>query len=315
MSGPMNAEAGLSCPHCATPRDIYRYCMNCGFDFSRLAHPSVADETALVEAEYAAVTDDADPNPVDRAPHHTVERPPVAAQPPVVPPPAAESSLPLVGGASAPVMVGIAAAALCILLLIGAAMVSVLGDDDPPATRSPDATSTASDASEKPSQAPGEPRCWDGSSANSLSDCTEPRGTVGLAWVFPSFIESQCTNKSPNGAKPAKWSCRVAAPQGGRVTIRYREHTSVKRALATYDRGFGRGNRTTAKSPRDDIERYLWRARRAGNTGAWTVTSLYADYPWAVTVKGRSRDAVDDAFSNVVEFRNPRRIIGQPAEG
>ncbi len=33
----MDGEAGLSCPQCSAARDIYRYCMNCGFDYDTLA--------------------------------------------------------------------------------------------------------------------------------------------------------------------------------------------------------------------------------------------------------------------------------------
>ncbi len=301
MSGPKNVEAGLSCPQCANPRDIYRYCMNCGFDFADLA-----ESEAPFDSSHYAATDEAD----------TAEP---AAVPPshVLPPPTTEPTPPIVGGASAPVMLGIAFAAICVLLIIGAAMISVLGnDEDKPSqtvSENPNSASSNGSTPNDPTPAPDGARCWDGSAAATVSDCTAPTGTVGLAWVFPSFQESQCTNKSASGAKPAKWRCRVTAPGGGQVTIRYREHGSVAKAQATYTRDLGRANRRSVLSAREDVERYVWRAASSDNNGLWVVSSLYAEHPWSVTIKGRQRASVDRAFAEVVEFRNPRRMTGQPS--
>lgn len=308
----MDGEAGLRCPQCSAARDIYRYCMNCGFDYSGL--PDELDPPTSpygdITPAYAAepVSDVLDGSVVEA---DTAERPAVATQP-VLPPPIHDEPMRIVGGRSAPVILGLVAAAVFVLILIGAAIVSLIGsgDDDPEATDSEPSSQGPSDDPASPDAAG--PTCWNGTQVAGLSECPDPSGTDGLAWVFPSFDPQECTMRREN---PAKWNCTVETAEGDKVRIRYREHKGVERALTAYTAKYGLKNRTEVLSAREDIERYVWQAPRPNNNGVWAISSMYAEYPWSVTIKGQKSDAVEAAFNDDVEFRNPRRLAGSPAEG
>jgi hypothetical protein len=313
MSGPTNAENGLSCPQCATARDIYRYCMNCGFDFASTAEdfspPTLAaSASASASASEGATTLHSPGEALSLDDTDTAERPAVGSQAILPPPP--DPSPPgsqLVGGTSAPMMVGIIAGAICLLLVLGAAIVSVLGDDDGQPADSASQGPNSPGTEESPTASAIGEECWDGTTADTQSECPIPTGTAGLAWVFPSFSEPDCTDKT-KGAKPTNWTCAISVSGGGKVRVRYREHKSVDRPLAAFNEEFGVRNRTAVLSPREDVERYIWQSPTASNTGKWLVSSMYAEHPWSVTVKGRSPVDVETVFVEVVEFRNPRRI-------
>lgn len=270
----MNAESALTCPQCATPRDIYRYCMNCGFDFS-----SDTDVEAVLQAEEAPIVE-------------------------VVAP----VSAPVVGGSSAAVMLVMIAVAVVVLLLVLAALfIPFNRSDDTPtagdATRSETAPSRAPEPS-KPAQA----TCWDGTSAATPAQCPALSGSAGLAWVFPSLDPTECTDQGKGRDKPAKWVCKVSLEDGNAVRIRYREHKSVDKALAGFARTYGAKNRDSVLSERDDLVRYVWRAPQADSEGRWSLTSMYAEHPWSVTIKGDSAGDVEGALSDAVEFRSARRL-------
>ena len=99
------------------------------------------------------------------------------------------------------------------------------------------------------------------------------------------------------------------------MKIRYREHKAVQRPLTAYTAKYGRQNRTAVLSARDDVERYVWRSPSTNNNGVWTLSSMYAEHPWSVTIKGQNADDVESALNNNVTFRNPRRLSGAPADG
>ena len=268
----MSAESALSCPQCATPRDIYRYCMNCGFEFSSdpavktvQLHPT--DETPIVE---------------------------VAA--------------PVVGGTSASVMLVMIAVAVVVLVLVVAALfIPFGGSDDTPATGG----ATRSEIDPSPAPEPSEPTqatCWDGTSAATPAQCPALSGSAGLAWVFPSLDPTECTDKGKAANKPAKWVCKVSLADGDAVRIRYREHNSVDKARAAFSQTYGAKNREPVLSERDNLVRYVWRAEEADSKGRWSLTLMYAKHPWSVTIKGDSAPDVEAALTDAVDFRNARRL-------
>jgi hypothetical protein len=329
----MNGETGLSCPQCNTARDIYRYCMNCGLDFGEVHDPGEPRSHRPKHAAYAlSSSTEAEPiarPPAPVRPRHiatttdtdTDERPAVSIQPvrptqPVLPPPAPDNNVTggnqLVGGSSAPIGLGLVAASVCVLLLVIAAMVSLLGEQNEPAANASGATSdTSADKLPAPSTLA---RCWNDQLATAIRECPVPTRTAGLAWVFPSFDRANCTNRTGGRKQPESWTCPVRVSGGGEAQIYYRQLKYVDRARANYDRRYGAKTRISVLSPREDVERYVWRTKRADNNGVWSVASMYAKYPWSVTVTGTSSDDVESAFKYEVEFRNPRRIIGRPAQ-
>jgi hypothetical protein len=274
----MNAESALTCPQCATPRDIYRYCMNCGFDFSSHASIDASPDSPLETADPPATE--------------------VAAT--------LEAVTPVVGGSSASVVLVMIVVAVAVLLLILAGLFIPFGSSD----ETPgDATSTGDAPS--PSRGPVEPAqatCWDATRAASAAACPEVRGDAGLAFVFPSLDPDECTDQRKGAGRPAKWMCKVSLDDGGAVRIRYREHRSVAKARAAYAETYGARNRDSVLSERDDVERYVWRASEADEEGRWSLSSMYAEHPWSVTVKGDSADDVEAALADLVRFRNPRRL-------
>ncbi len=290
----MNGEAGLSCPQCSAARDIYRYCMNCGFDYDTLAVGS--ESVGIFDVPEAVLVED------------TAERPAVPVHP-VLPPPADSEPNRLIGGRSAPVLLAMIAVAVFVLVLIIATIVSLIGSDDEPAeTAASDSSAPDNSGDDEPAGSDEfEATCWDGTEVSDLSECSEPSGVEGLAWVFPTFDQDTCKQKS---TEPAKWTCKVTTADGGTVKVRYREHKGVQGALAAYSSKYGTKNRTAVLSAREDVERYVWRSPRPNNNGVWTVSSMYAEHPWSVTVKGGKASDVEAAFNDSVEFRNPRRLSG-----
>lgn len=254
--------------------------MNCGFDFT------------------------SDPS-IDAPPDTSLET--------VGPPGTEEAAIddvvtPVVGGSSASVMLVMIGVAVVVLLLVVAALfIPFGGSDDTPAAE--DATSTDTDPprSSEPSE-PTRRDCWDGTSAATPAQCPALSGSAGLAWVFPSLDANECTDEGKGPSKPAKWVCRVSLADGGTIRIRYREHKSVDRALAKFSQKYGAKNREPVLSERDDVVRYIWRASEPDSEGRWSLTSMYAEHPWSVMIKGDAADEVEAALADAVEFRNARRL-------
>ena len=106
-------------------------------------------------------------------------------------------------------------------------------------------------------------RCWDGSVAEQLAQCSRPEGAAGLAWVFPNLAAQKCGAPTQTGPGVVlRILCVARLADGTRVQVGYYQWRSVRAGIAFYDGqgltrsdegGFVRwtgGSRRTRPSPR-----------------------------------------------------------------
>ena len=152
--------------------------------------------------------------------------------------------------------------------------------------------------------ADGTATCWDGEQVEAVDACTRPRGTDGVAWVFPSFDRDrlECVDElvaHPEYTRPTMWTCAQAV--GGRaVEVTYSEVTGVQDALRFLDRLHGPDARSTGPAT------YSWTATPTPG-GAWVASLLLRDLPFSVTVTAAQRSDAVRALE--------RRVRVRPAEG
>jgi hypothetical protein len=96
-------------------------------------------------------------------------------------------------------------------------------------------TSTSTSAASTPPAPPAPYRCWDGSDAQELKDCSRPKGVEGLRWVFPAMATEKCgkANKAGDGAV-LRVLCLHRFGDGTRVGVGYFEWRSVRAGRAFY---------------------------------------------------------------------------------
>jgi len=215
-------------------------------------------------------------------------------------------------------------AVLVLLLLIGGVAGGVLlaGQNDPddrstaqssdneaPATVAPD---SPSEASATESSTPAEPDgvvCWDGSSVQSARQCSAPTGVEGLAWMYPSFDRSECDRAGLPPPRLTVWQCWEYTPVGDRVLIRYSEWQSVALAEQSYA-SKQRGSTTSfERSPNGRVVRTVWRYDDVNREGRVTLSAVYRDWPFSVSIEGDSARAIDDGLDQLVVQRNPADVL------
>ena len=146
-------------------------------------------------------------------------------------------------------------------------------------------------------------RCWDGSGADQVSECSAPTGPEGLAWVFPLLPSQKCgapTRPGDGVVLRILCSARAGAGQGdgGRILIGYYQWESVAAATAFYD---GQGLERTEV---DGVYQYVNRSADVAK-----VAGLYVDEPYSVTVTMPPGTALDDG---VLSVRPTDQVRGEP---
>jgi hypothetical protein len=242
--------------------------------------------------------------------------PPPGAPPPSPAPPAPGNRSRFPGKAVALVAL--------VLVIIGGAFLGgwLLSDRDGPedeAAAEPPARSdvapTGQDPASLPPTTPTTPTipvgvvCWDGSSAAAARDCAPPAGIDGLAWVYPSFDRAQCV---PAGLPPPRltvWQCSQQTADGVSVLIRYNEWQSVDAAQASYTAKDRSSTRTLIRAPGGKVVQTVWRYDGVNREGRVTLSALYSDWPFSVSVEGPSLEAINDGLEHLVVQRDPGRIL------
>lgn len=127
-------------------------------------------------------------------------------------------------------------AAVVIGALVSGGLVAVLRNvgGGEPVSRQPDRaveSSTPTDSPESP-ESPATPapyRCWDGTPAPRLADCSRPSGEAGLRWVFPAIANQKCGASSAKGGEGVvvRVLCLHRLEDGTRVGVGYFQWRSV----------------------------------------------------------------------------------------
>jgi hypothetical protein len=150
-----------------------------------------------------------------------------------------------------------------------------------------------------------EATCWDGRTAP-VTDCTEPRGTRGVGWVFPSYRpgDERCARVRFRGkASPYDIACHLRFDQRP-VTVTYAVRGSSEGLLKAVRRSYG-----TKPVSEAEGERLVFRAAKADDEGLFRVTVVYADHPFAVTVEAPDRQLRDTALDELVSYRPADQVL------
>jgi hypothetical protein len=149
--------------------------------------------------------------------------------------------------------------------------------------------------------------CWDGEEAESVRQCSRPRGVDGLARVFASFrpAELECFDeleRNPSYNRPAMWTCTQTI--GGRpVSVTYSEVTARKPAVRFFDDLHGEDARGVVRDLRGGATAYIWTPQ--ATEGAWEGSLLLREGPFAVTVRAELRSDASRALQRRVLVRPP----------
>jgi hypothetical protein len=189
--------------------------------------------------------------------------------------------------------------------LVTAGIVVLLPGDshDGRASRPPDPSSTASSAAASTTPASQAPyRCWDGSDAETLRDCSRPTGEQGLQWVFPHLADRRCGKPTKTGPGVVlRILCSAKLSDGSRIRLGYYQWESVRAGIAFY--GAQHLTRTDANGF------HGW----TGGTGR-TVKSalLYVAAPYSQTVTIAASAVATAEDLQLMQPRPPTRVRGEP---
>lgn len=209
------------------------------------------------------------------------------------------------------VLVGAIVAAL--VLAGGAYAAKTIGDDDadpggqvqtPPSGGPTTPPATESTEPADPEETTDDPaavvRCWDGSRADTVDECTEPRGARGIQWVFPSLDTTKCT-KDKTETRPQIWACSARLGDGTEITLNYSQWNDLDEGLSYY-----RGQ-SYDETPWPG-GRVRWLIISAA--GEYKAAVMYRDEPWSVTIYAPNGDARDRALAKLVKMRPGDELRG-----
>ena len=128
------------------------------------------------------------------------------------------------------------------------------------------------DATRRPAPAPY--RCWDGSDAQSLKDCSRPTGEQGLHWVFPVLADQRCGKPTKTGPGVVlRILCSARLSDGSRIQLGYYQWDSVRAGVAFY------GAQNLTRSDGNGFHGWTGRA-----DGTLKSALLYVAAPYSQTV-------------------------------
>jgi hypothetical protein len=142
--------------------------------------------------------------------------------------------------------------------------------------------------------------CWDGRPVRRKSLCTDPAGTRGLQWVFPSFERdlSTCRRRVDLTVDPSLRSWRCETPGAGPPAVQYTEWLSSEAAAARYRRRF---DEPAVNFVVDGAAAgYQWRTSRPDANGRLRMTVAYLHWPYSATLYARTPLRLDRLCSTVV---------------
>jgi hypothetical protein len=212
---------------------------------------------------------------------------------------------PWLGGLLAVLVAGALVTAGLLVLLPGSAE-----DDNSRAGRQPGESSSASDAGSTAPATPAPYRCWDGSDAQKLKDCSRPTGVEGLRWVFPAMADEKCgkPNTSGGAGLELRMLCLHRLQDGTRIGVGYFAWQSIPAGFAFYK---GQGLQPS-KVPGPD-----GRPVHFGFFGIEGATvkaaSLFAKEPFSLTITYPATTTLSEQDQQALAPRPPDQVRGAPA--
>ena len=174
-------------------------------------------------------------------------------------------------------------AALTVLVLLGVALTWAIGARDDPAQGPLDSGGST--------EAFGA-RCWDGTAAAGLDDCSEPSGAAGVAWAIPSLDleDPRCAEgQGVVEGKDVVVACEFQS-RGARGIIRYSSWSSPEKAAAHYRRELDASGRLVVEP--GSAPRLVWRTDSRTPQGFYKLASSYVGWPFSVSVEASTRAAL-----------------------
>jgi len=105
------------------------------------------------------------------------------------------------------------------------------------------------------------------------------------------------------------WQCWTETSDGRFVLIRYNEWQSPELGWASYT-GKGRSStQSLVKSSSGKVLQAVWRFDGVNREGRVTLSSMYKDWPFSVSVEGESMTSINDALKHLVKQRDAREML------
>lgn len=297
------APAEPRCATCGNPVDpsVVRFCVHCGSPLTGAAAPA-----APSSVPYAAPS----------APSYAAPAPTPPAAWPVDVPPAGPTPV----GAPGRRRWRIAGVVLAVLALVAASIVVTLvvtGRDDEPTPASardagasslapaeeitPGSTGSAAPPSATASEEPPPVRCWDGTRADRVADCSEPVGARGLRWVFPSIDDADCGPETFTARRATLISCSDYLRDGTLIEFNYSEWTS-----------FGAGAAHYAENADSEVSlpggRIRWLI--VSRDGDAKAALMYEGEVWSVSIYAPTPATRDRAVAGLLRMRPHDQLRG-----
>jgi hypothetical protein len=230
--------------------------------------------------------------------------PPPHPSPPLPPP--REYGAPGTQPSRHPWLVGLLAA-VAVGALVGAVfLVRSFGDDDPGSQGAHQPTGSSATPTQEPTAtAPPAPavRCWDGSAADQVAQCSRPDGAAGLAWVFPNLASQKCGAPTRTGPGVVlRILCVDRLADGTRVQVGYYQWQSVRDGIAFYE---GQG---LTRSDDDSYHRWT-----GGSAGTAKSAVMYLQAPFSLTVTLPATAQLGQEPDPIFALRAPDQLRGEPA--
>jgi hypothetical protein len=196
-------------------------------------------------------------------------------------------------------------AAVAVGALVGAVvLVRTLVRDDPGSERAarPIESSTPTQQPTPTTSPTPAVRCWDGSAAETVSQCSRPEGADGLAWLFPNLAGQKCGAPTQTGPGVVlRILCVDRLADGTRVQVGYYQWQSVRAGIAFYD---GQG---LTRADEGGFTRWT-----GGSAGTAKTVVMYAQAPFSLTVTLPATAQPGPGDERIFELRPADQLRGEP---
>ncbi len=151
--------------------------------------------------------------------------------------------------------------------------------------------------------------CWDGATADQLSECTTPRGLAGLAWVFPSLRPDQPECSTRQAEVDGKLDVVICTFEfrGTPGLVRYTSWANLDRSHRYYNGQYPAAPRL-ANGP-ESAARWVWRLSARTERGRIRMSTAYVDWPFSVSVEAGTLAAREWAYRQLA-FRPDSQMTG-----
>lgn len=152
--------------------------------------------------------------------------------------------------------------------------------------------------------------CWDDTPVEDISECSEPEGLAGLAWVVPSMdLDDPTCYEKVDDIEPGKTLVYVCPFlfRGAAGTIRYSEWETAATATEHYREEFAAEPRRVVSL--HAVPRWLWRMDERTDEGLFRMTTSYVRWPFSVSIAASTRAAREAAYRQIT-FRPESQLTG-----